>query len=646
MKKKLLFTEILILFLLFALNASAQTLTLVSVSGKQGDTVGVPIRFTNDGNNVLFMQFDIIADPSLALVTGITKGTAIKNFDFGYNETEPGRFTILIFPSQLPFPPIPGGEIARLTVKILKTVNAVDINFENVEMTDSTGTEDIIPTELNNGKITNPLVPTADAGEDQIIIEGDKVMLNASASFNPEGGGLLSYKWEQISGITVTLSGSNIPQPDFTAPEVDESGAILTFKLTLKNSVGFEDTDEVTIKITDTTPILSLNPSLKYVSETEGEFSVDVANIGTGVMTWTAVSDAEWITLTQNTGTDTGIIKVNYTANIGEIRIGRIIVTASDAINSPQICEVVQDPSDWIKMETGISAHLRGIWGSSENNIFAVGRDGVIIHYDGNTWEAMTSNTSDYLRDVWGSSENDVFAVGYSGTIIHYDGNEAGIWEEMNSGVSDDLNSVWGSSEKDVFAIGEDGIILHYDGISWIKMTVLTFNPLYSIWGNSGNDIYAVGGAWNDFIILHYDGKNWAEMKDSFSNIPYDIWGNAGNNIFTVGNAGMISRYNGSTWTEITGETINYLRGIWENISGSSVFAVGIGGTILRYNGNEWIKMSVGASDDLFGIWGSSETNIFAVGNSGVILRHGLTDPLSVTPSEMEVLSSRRYNCF
>jgi len=638
MKKKLLFSEILILFFLFALTtASAQTLTISPVSGKQGDTVAIPITFTNDSNNVLFMQFDIVADTSLASVTGITKGTVIKNFDFGYNETEPGRFTILIFPPQLPFSPIPGGEIARLTVKILKTVNSVDINFENVEMIDSTGTEDIIPKELNNGKITNPLVPKADAGEDQTILEGNRVMLDASASFNPDGGGLLSYKWEQISGITVMLSGSNIPQPDFTAPEVDDSGDILIFKLTLKNSVGFEDTDEVTINVEDATPIISLNPSLKYISETEGEFSVEVANTGTGVMNWTAASDSDWLKIIQGSETDIGTIKVNYTANTGEIRIARIIVTAPDAINNPQICEVIQDPSDWIKMDTGISSHLRGIWGSSENNVFAVGRDGVILHYDGKTWEAMTSNNSDYLRSVWGSSENDVFAVGYSGTILHYDGNEAGLWEEMNSGVSGDLNSVWGISEKDVFAVGEDGIILHYDGISWSKMTVPTFNPLYSIWGDSGNDIYAVGGVWNDFIILHYDGNNWTEITDSFSNIPYSIWGNAGNNIFAVGNAGMISRYNGNNWTEMKGDTANYLRGIWGNSSGSNLFAVGVGGIILRYNGNEWREMSVGASDDLFAVWGSSETNIFAVGNSGVILRHGLTDPLSVTPSEIEV---------
>ena len=65
---------------------------------------------------------------------------------------------------------------------------------------------------------------------------------------------------------------------------------------------------------------------------------------------------------------------------------------------------------------------LRGVWGESSSDLFAVGADGTIIHFDGSAWSAMGSATSCLLFSLWGSSSADVFAVGNNGTILHYDG--------------------------------------------------------------------------------------------------------------------------------------------------------------------------------------------------------------------------------
>lgn len=71
-------------------------------------------------------------------------------------------------------------------------------------------------------------------------------------------------------------------------------------------------------------------------------------------------------------------------------------------------------------------------------------------------------DTEGWLQDVWGSSGNDVFAVGDNGTILHYDGTQ---WRQMNSGTSETLYDVWGVSGSDVFAVGTGGTILHYADI-------------------------------------------------------------------------------------------------------------------------------------------------------------------------------------
>ena len=71
---------------------------------------------------------------------------------------------------------------------------------------------------------------------------------------------------------------------------------------------------------------------------------------------------------------------------------------------------------------TGVSTvTLRDIWGTSDNDIFAVG-DGLaapngstILHYDGTTWSIMSHPRDDKivrLHGVWGSASNNFFAVG------------------------------------------------------------------------------------------------------------------------------------------------------------------------------------------------------------------------------------------
>ena len=71
-------------------------------------------------------------------------------------------------------------------------------------------------------------------------------------------------------------------------------------------------------------------------------------------------------------------------------------------------------------MDSGTTRILACVWGSSPRNVFAVGENSVILHYDGNSWSRMESGSDTYLLGVWGTSGNNVYAVGTNGTILHY----------------------------------------------------------------------------------------------------------------------------------------------------------------------------------------------------------------------------------
>ena len=45
----------------------------------------------------------------------------------------------------------------------------------------------------------------------------------------------------------------------------------------------------------------------------------------------------------------------------------------------------------WTSMTSGTTEELNGVWGSSGSDVFAVGYDGLILHYNGSSWTSMTS---------------------------------------------------------------------------------------------------------------------------------------------------------------------------------------------------------------------------------------------------------------
>ena len=87
--------------------------------------------------------------------------------------------------------------------------------------------------------------PTAEAGTNQTVDEGDLVTLSGSGT-DPEND-TLSYSWRQTSGKTVTLSSTGVAAPTFTAPNLG-ANEDLVFELTVSDG-DLSGTDTVTITI-------------------------------------------------------------------------------------------------------------------------------------------------------------------------------------------------------------------------------------------------------------------------------------------------------------------------------------------------------------------------------------------------------------
>ena len=95
------------------------------------------------------------------------------------------------------------------------------------------------------------------------------------------------------------------------------------------------------------------------------------------------------------------------------------------------------------------------------------------------------------LFKVWGRSEDDVWAVGLDGTILH---RGADGWEPEESPTTQRLIAVMGRDTNEVYAVGGDvtGVVLRWDGSSWIEWTTAN-EPLSAVWTAPGRALY-VGG--------------------------------------------------------------------------------------------------------------------------------------------------------
>ena len=101
-------------------------------------------------------------------------------------------------------------------------------------------------------------LPVADAGPDQAVTPGDRVTLDGSGSYDPEdpNNGIVSYLWEQSSGVKVTLYDPTSSKPNFLAPSIgtDPNATdflTLTFLLTVGDKNGQEASDTVSVNVVE-----------------------------------------------------------------------------------------------------------------------------------------------------------------------------------------------------------------------------------------------------------------------------------------------------------------------------------------------------------------------------------------------------------
>ncbi len=265
---------------------------------------------------------------------------------------------------------------------------------------------------------------------------------------------------------------------------------------------------------------------------------------------------------------------------------------------------------------------------------------------------SLSGNKQTALYSIWGSSPNNVYAVGYclngNGQMWHYNGNK---WEIVSLPLSSifAFTSIYGFSQNDVWAVGDklypfstpqgtlysdSSLIMHFDGANWTEEKNINGRMIFNIYGNSNNDVWALG----DETLFHYNGITW--MKDSIITHTFKN-GAIFNSVATLNETLYL---NSSVYDSTKGSFEEYFISYKNNICtvidsfdsrglpkwgittfwvspSNNLYSSGNGG-IFKWYGNKWINI-YSSQNILWNTTGTSDENIFALQNGHVYQYNG-----------------------
>ncbi len=165
-----------------------------------------------------------------------------------------------------------------------------------------------------------------------------------------------------------------------------------------------------------------------------------------------------------------------------------------------------------------IPVSVNNLWGTDDNNLYAVGVNGKIARYQNGIWTSIESGTDLDIYDIWGdyNSTNDEYEiiavaakefVTYDKKILRINGNT--VQNIRTDSIPYSIHGLWFKSGKKYFVAG-DGLYskdninssLEWD---WLHPDITNYY-LYALRGQNINDLF-VCGAFGE--IIHYNGSSW-----------------------------------------------------------------------------------------------------------------------------------------
>lgn len=196
---------------------------------------------------------------------------------------------------------------------------------------------------------------------------------------------------------------------------------------------------------------------------------------------------------------------------------------------------------------TASGTGTRALWGASASDLWAVGPNEYLRHFDGQTWSKQQLGGVLALEGIWGGGSQ-LWAVGKQSATQSAVMTSMGTTWSTDSGAPSvgPLNAVWASS-GDVWAVGKTHSVVRRQGATWSDWSSATeiakAQDLFAVWGTGAGTVFLAGAAG---FMLRSDGTQVSGLKFEETGAAqtfYKIAGTSdGSSIWTVGTKGAILR--------------------------------------------------------------------------------------------------------
>ncbi|WP_211310994.1 WD40/YVTN/BNR-like repeat-containing protein [Halomonas denitrificans] len=345
----------------------------------------------------------------------------------------------------------------------------------------------------------------------------------------------------------------------------------------------------------------------------------------------------------------------------------------------------------WQRMQVPTNLPLHGLWGTARDQLIAVGWMGTVLHFDGRAWQAVRGGVIDEesgrfapcventpLFAIDGTARGEAWAVGDDGMILHFDGAQ---WRTEESPTQVNLRAVACTPGGRVYAAGGEGTVLErsHDG-RWTRLDCPLGSGFHALLAVGDDELLLGGGryfidqggfrgelvryrngefqaltfetplrrlralkAYKDGVLIVGDQGHLYYLKDLRldrleSNSRHDLMdivplptGEA----LAVGDFGTImtaapdftealapppAAVRPKAWEAMASPTDRQLWGLWEAPDGTC-YACGEAGTVLRLAGEAWELLPAPSELAVHCVWDAGHGGLFAAGQLGRIYR-------------------------
>jgi hypothetical protein len=254
------------------------------------------------------------------------------------------------------------------------------------------------------------------------------------------------------------------------------------------------------------------------------------------------------------------------------------------------------------------------VWGSAADDVWAVGGQGRIWHFDGSEWAAARALSEEWLVDIHGSSATNVWAVGWGG-IAHFDGTG---WAEVPGPALARFSAVFAARVDAVFVASDDGRLWLWNGQTW-KLELQGFYPEYwplaDLTGTGVDDVWLSSGP----AVRHRTASGWSgNLVPAGLGSFHGLALRSSGALWAATPAGVFS-YDGQSWSNEGSPCIGGVQRL--AAFGDTVWLLGPGCTAHRSGNGAWKTTGPRPFVFVSDVWLASATDGWQVGADGFLSR-------------------------